>query len=129
MDDEVGQLLSDARIALTQAQEMLAIANQQSEAALAALNTAIKRAVNASFKEVLASDIPLTDHRKEHRSGKVAKLDVDPEVRSFVLARLDRMTFQAIADEVADHFPKTRRVGKSAIHSWWRRNLRQNGSG
>lgn len=65
---------------------------------------------------------PVTDHRREHRPGRPAKLDTDAELRSFVLARIDRMTFEEIAAEIAVEFPVKRRLAKSAIHTWWRKN-------
>lgn len=63
-----------------------------------------------------------TEHRRLHRPGVPSKLDTDPELRAFVLARMDRMTFPQLADAVAAHFPPERRVRKSAIHRWWRKN-------
>ncbi len=66
-------------------------------------------------------DIPMTEHRRQHRMGTVPKIDSDPELQAFILARIDRMTYIQIAEEVAEHFPKPRRVGKSAIHSWNKR--------
>jgi hypothetical protein len=47
--------------------------------------------------------------------------DADPELAAFIRARIDRMTFHQLAAAVAAHFPPVRRVGKSAIHSWWQR--------
>ncbi len=32
------------------------------------------------------------------------------------------MTFDQLAEEVANHFPQDRRVGKSAIHDWWQKH-------
>lgn len=89
-----------------------------SEAATALLEEALKQDV----KEAFQCDVEPTDHRREHRPGRVAKLDADPVLQAFVVARLDRLTFEQIADDVADHFPQDRRVGKSAIHAWWTRN-------
>ena len=41
------------------------------------------------------------------------------------MARLDRMTFEEIADEIARHFPPERQIRKSAIHAWWKRQSRR----
>ncbi|MBV0912855.1 hypothetical protein [Anianabacter salinae] len=65
---------------------------------------------------------PVTEHRRAHRPGRMPKLDADPELRAFVLARIDRMTFQEIAEAVAVEYPVQRRVSRSTIHFWWRRN-------
>lgn len=63
--------------------------------------------------------VPITDHRRAHRSGRPAKLDADPELRAFVMARIDRLTFPEFAQAVAEAFPPNRRVSKSTIHKWW----------
>ncbi|TCM79647.1 hypothetical protein [Rhodovulum steppense] len=63
-------------------------------------------------------------HRRAHRPGRPPKIDTDPELRAFIRARIDRMTFIDLAEEVAKAFPPERRVGKSAIHSWWQNNRR-----
>jgi hypothetical protein len=59
------------------------------------------------------------DHRRAHRPGRVPKIDSDPELRAFIEARIDAMTFNEVADAVAAAFPPERRVRKSAIHEWW----------
>lgn len=53
-------------------------------------------------------DVPPTDHRREHRMGRVPKIDTDPELQTFILARLDRLTYHQIAAEIAAHFPPAR---------------------
>ncbi|MFO1140849.1 MAG: hypothetical protein U1E59_00410, partial [Amaricoccus sp.] len=39
-------------------------------------------------------DAPPSERRRPHRPGAQAKLDADPELQAFVLARLDRLTFK-----------------------------------
>jgi len=65
---------------------------------------------------------PLTEHRLAHRPGRPPRIDSDPDLQAFIAARIDRMTFVQIAEAIAGHFPPARRVGKSAIHAWWRRS-------
>lgn len=61
---------------------------------------------------------------REHRPGRVAKTDADPELRVFILEGIDTMTFLALTKAVADAFlPPDRRVGTTAINDWWRRHL------
>lgn len=72
-----------------------------------------------------APTAPVSEHRRSHRPGRPAKLDTDPDLRAFVLARIDRLTFDQIAREVALHYPLERRVGRSSIHHWWRKNERR----
>ena len=101
-------------------------------AVLLAAGKAQKRATDALDGILSASlDTPLNapftppehsgDHRREHRAGRPRKLDSDPELRAFVNARIDHMAFSEVAAAVAGHFPPDRRVGKSAIHDWWKR--------
>lgn len=60
-----------------------------------------------------------TDHLREHKKGYPAKVDTDPELRAFILARLDRMTFEQLAAAVAANFAPERQISKSSIHRWW----------
>ena len=62
------------------------------------------------------------EHRRQHRPGVPAKIEADPELRAFILARIDRMTFYQLQDAIAAAFPPDRRVAKSAIHRWWTKN-------
>ena len=64
-------------------------------------------------------NVPVTEHRKEHRMGRVPKIEADPELRAFLIARIDRLTYEQMAKDVKEHFPVQRRVGKSAIHAWF----------
>ncbi|HRO10952.1 hypothetical protein [Amaricoccus sp.] len=91
-------------------------------AGLTRLKGALERHREALLQDRLSAlppcDVPPTEHRRLHRPGVQAKLDADPELQAFVLARLDRLTFHNIAAEVAQYFPPERRVRHSAIHAW-----------
>ncbi|WP_156114359.1 hypothetical protein [Paracoccus sanguinis] len=69
-------------------------------------------------------DLPVTEHRRLHRSGAVPKIEHDPEMQSFILARVDRMTYQKIADAIAEHFPKDRHVHRATVHRWVKKRER-----
>jgi hypothetical protein len=84
-----------------------------------ALQTAIQQHENTPSKALPACDVPPSEHRRQHRAGRPARLDSDAELRVFVLARIERLTYAEIAADVARHFPKARHVGRSAIHHWW----------
>ena len=89
--------------------------------ALARADTALERALEAASKapsNLPSPDVPVSEHRRHHRPGRAPKLDADAELRAFVAARIGLMTFEEIAGEVADHFPPSRHVGRSAIHAW-----------
>ena len=64
----------------------------------------------------------LFPRRFTHRPGRPAKLDTDAELRAFVMARVDRLTFEEIAAEIALQYPVERRVAKSSIHQWRRKH-------
>lgn len=61
-------------------------------------------------------------HRRAHRPGHPSRIDADPELRAFVSARLDTLTFDQTATDIAAHFPPNRRVSRSSIHRWWQKS-------
>ncbi|MFT4013034.1 MAG: hypothetical protein QM682_06460 [Paracoccus sp. (in: a-proteobacteria)] len=64
----------------------------------------------------------MTEHRREHRAGRVPKIDTDPELPAFILARLDRLTYRQIAAAIAAHFPPERHVHPTTVHRWAQRH-------
>lgn len=83
-----------------------------------ALATGVERPV----QEPVTDLPPACAHRRDHRPAKVferpARIDADPELRAVILARIDRLTFHQLEEDVAAAFPAPPRVGKSAIHAW-----------
>ncbi|MEP5730735.1 MAG: hypothetical protein ABJL67_15345 [Sulfitobacter sp.] len=67
------------------------------------------------------------EHIRQHRPGRPSKIDTDAELHAFVVARIDTTTFEALAAQIAEHFPPERRVGKSTIHAWWQRQPNRHG--
>jgi len=117
--------LDAARHALRETGELLRAAQVAHTKAIATFERAVEQIVKDPVEQVLKSDALPSEHRRAHRPGKPAKIDADPELRAFIRARIDRMTFIAIAEEVAKAFPPDRQVRKSAIYAWWRRNYRR----
>ncbi|MDQ7070726.1 MAG: hypothetical protein Q9M48_08320 [Rhodobacterales bacterium] len=122
----------DIRHDIATAQRDLENARQLNEAATLAVNrasTALEHAFEGCSKAAINAlpvcETPVTDHRKLHRSGRPAKIDLDPELQAFIRARIDRLTYLEKANAVADYFPAKRRVSKSSIRAWWQR--KQNG--
>jgi hypothetical protein len=87
---------------------------------IAALQMAFQADVNEGIEAVADAPAPTSRHRAQHRPGIPRKIDMDPELRAFIEARIDGMTFHDIAEAVATAFPEPRRVAKSAIHAWWK---------
>jgi hypothetical protein len=107
---------------LAEAEHLLqAVADAQGQASTC-LQRVFKEAVKGGLNALQSEAYPVTEHRRQHRVGRPAKIDCDPELQAFILARLDRMTFIQIADDVAKHFPPERRVAKTAINDWWHRS-------
>lgn len=86
-------------------------------AALTGLSTALQEGVKAPVEPPFNA----AAWRAQHRCGTPSKLESDPELRAFVLARIDRLTFEEIASDIAAAFPPERRTSRSALHRWWHR--------
>ncbi|MBK0328137.1 hypothetical protein I5535_12645 [Rhodobacteraceae bacterium F11138] len=110
---------------LAEADALLRSAQAAQTQAIAALESAVKRADKDGLNTLSPEAWPITDHRRAHRSGPPPKIESDPELQAFITAGIDRMTFVQIADDVAAHFPPQRQVKKSAIHAWWHRSKRR----
>lgn len=93
--------------------------------AITRLEGALQQAVKQGLEHLPASEAPPSEHRREHRPGKPRKIDADPELQTFIRARIDRLTYEEIQAEVEAHFPPARRVRRSAIHTWWHREKRR----
>ena len=89
--------------------------------AVALLSEALEGLVKAPFNASSYGPADLAKWRAEHRSGYPSRLDSDPELRAFVLARIDTMTYTQIVQAVADHFPPGRRTSCSGLSRWFRR--------
>ena len=90
--------------------------------ALEDLRTGLSMPVEPPVKPALNAAEALVEHRRHHRSGNPPKIDSDPELRAFILARIDRMIFADIVTEVAANFPPERRVSPSGVHRWWQKH-------
>lgn len=63
----------------------------------------------------------LAARRRAHVSGLPSKIDTDPELRAFIIARIATHTFTAIRDEIRVHFPPDRQTSLSSLSRWWQR--------
>lgn len=118
---DLRQEIENARSEITMACDLLEAASNCQRRALTALERAIEGSLNEGFKALPKSAVPVTSHRQYHRVGRFCRIGTDPELKAFILARIDRLTFAELAQEVADYFPKDRRVSRSSIQRWWSR--------
>lgn len=121
--------LNHAALKLAEASALLTSAQAAQRQASTALQCAIEQAEKFGQDANLPVDHPACDHVRSHRPGRPSRINADPEVLAFVTARIDFMTFTALAEELARHFPPERRVGKSAIHTWYRHHHRKSQPG
>ncbi len=118
--------LREALAALGEARDQLASV----EGTLTRVSIALEAALNgaavgtAPDPAAPAPDAPACAHTAAHRPGRPARIAADPELYAFIRARVDRLTFHAIAAEVAATFPPARRVSATAIHRYWQKHWR-----
>jgi plasmid stabilization system protein ParE len=113
------ELLIEARQTAT----LLAAATAQNARVIARLEGAVEAASNDPSIGPSTTD-PRAEHRRNHRRGLPSKIIADSELEAFVRARMDRLTFQELADAVAEAFPPHRRAGRSSLHRWWHRHAK-----
>ena len=93
---------------------------------LAALDddlTGLQKTLEGGVKRPVNGDVKAA-HRAAHKSGFPAKIEADPEVKAFIQARLDTLTFDDIVAEVKAAFPPERHVSRSSLHRWWHKTGR-----
>ena len=96
----------------TDAQHHLAAAGAALEGLITLLSTGVQTAVK---HDVIAA------HRRAHRTGHPAKIEVDTELRAFIIARIDTHTFDDLTSQITAAFPPNRRVSRSSLHRWWQK--------
>lgn len=89
--------------------------------AITALEEALQQGVQSGLNALPAAIGQASEHRRQHRSGVPSIIDSNPTLQVFILARLDRMTFKQIADEIAQHFPPNLHIHQSTIHRWFQK--------
>lgn len=124
MPADTREELQIAEREITASLDMLEVVSMAHKRALTALQSAAKCSLKDGIDAQPVSDIPITEHRKQHRAGRPAKIDTDPELQAFIRARIDRLTYQQLAQDVAAYFPPARRVSRSSIQRWWQRQAK-----
>lgn len=80
--------------------------------------TGLEGALKGGVKGAFNGDAKAA-HRAAHKRGGLPKVEADPEVKAFIIARLDRLTFTDIVAELKQAFPPDRHVSRSSVHRWW----------
>ena len=83
------------------------------------LESNVERPVQQPLNTLETRTEILADHRRAHRRGIPPKIDSDPELRAFIIARIATMKFTEIEAEVRANFPPDRHTSKSALSRWW----------
>lgn len=96
--------------------ELISIA----DAIRASLSTAVETPVKPALNAPQTREEALAAHRRAHRPGHPSKIDSDPELQAFILARIETQTFDQITAAIKATFPATQHVGRTAVHRWWR---------
>lgn len=120
-------MTSAIRDHLSQALAELRASHAAQVRAIAALETALEQAVQQDIHALPETAAPISAHRREHRPGRAPKIDNDPELQAFITTRIDRLTFDQIAADIALHFPASRQVSRSTIWEWRRRQRKAAG--
>lgn len=120
------------RVEIRDAYQQIKTAEHLFNEGLRTLSTALKTIgtcesilLKNGLENLPLSDQPVTEHRREHRMGPVPKIDSGPELQTFILARIDRMTYAQLAQDAVEHFPEPRRAAKSTIYNWIKRQRRR----
>ncbi len=124
MTDAPATLIADPRAQLAAATDLASKTQAALTRAERTLSTIVQRGARDFAQSLPDCTLPFDPHRAAHRPGTRPKIASDPELQAFIAARITRMTFDQLAEEVAKHFPKDRRVGRSTIHLWWQNSGR-----
>ena len=66
-------------------------------------------------------DEALAAHRRAHRSGSPSKIEGDPELEAFIVARIETLTYAEVVASVRANFPLDRHISSSGLQRWFRR--------
>jgi hypothetical protein len=101
--------------ARSEAEQIVGLAESLKASAQALCNT-----LSSDIEDALQAPTA-AERRRLHLPGSPSKLATDSELRAFVLARIEVMTFDQVVRAVAESFPPGRRISRSALHRWWHR--------
>ena len=85
--------------------------------------TGLQQALEGGVKRPVNGDVKAA-HRAAHKRGFPAKIEADPEVKAFIIAHLDTLTFDDIVAALKASFPPERHVSRSSLHRWWQKTGR-----
>ena len=120
-EDRSAHLTPPERAALAQLGAALVDLITIANAVLDNLSTMVEDPVKPPFNAPQTREEAHAAHRRAHRRGNPAKIEADPELQAFILARIDKMTFAKIVSEVRATFPPERQCSLSGVGRWWQR--------
>ena len=117
---KIDKIIAELARALGHTQAAIDLAGQVTDGLAAPIQSPVKHALNAPVTraEILAA------RRRAHKPGTPPKIESDPELEAFILARVDCLTFKEIAAQVGAAFSPDRRVAMSSVDRWWKRSGR-----
>ena len=60
--------------------------------------------------------------RPLERRSKQSKIAADPDLQTFIHARIMTATFASVVADVAAQFPREKHISMSGLHRWWHRH-------
>ena len=85
--------------------------------------TGLEGALKGDVKAPLNGSVKAA-HRAAHKPGVPSKIEADPEVKAFIQARIETLTFDDMFEAVKANFPPERQISRSSLRRWWKRNNR-----
>lgn len=121
-DDAVARFrdrLEAAESDLAMARGLIKAAIDGNDRSAAHVQKVISDLVKEAINDLPDCDVPGTRHRLERRRGRMSKIESDPELRMFILSRIEKMTYAELEVAIEAQFPPHRRIKRSAMHWWW----------
>jgi hypothetical protein len=116
----VGQIIADLRQAMAHIQAATAWAISAQASLSKPVEPDVEHPVQPPLNTRQTREALQAEHRRAHRSGRPGKIEGDPDLEAFILARIATLTFDQIIAAIHEHFPSDRQARRSALHRWRR---------
>ena len=95
----------------------------------ASLSTPIEAPFKAPLKAPQTREEVLAAHRRAHRMGLPGKIEGDPELEAFIVARIDTETYAKVVAAIKAHFPPDRQTSVAAVQRWFKKRAAEGEGG